>query len=217
MAVSGMTPPEPETIADGLARGYVHRPGGAFADAIVLAHGAGSNARAPLLVAVCRTFAEAGWLAIRIDLPFRQQRAPGPPFPAMQAKDREGLRAAVGVVRGMGARRVALGGHSYGGRQATMLAAEDPGVAEALLLMSYPLHPPEKPARMRTEHFPRLRTPALFVHGTKDPFGSLAEMEGAVALIPAAHRLVEAPGAGHDLKKAPLEGMVAGIRELLGS
>ena len=66
---------------------------------------------------------------------------------------------------------VVLGGHSYGGRQATMLAAEEPGVAEALLLLSYPLHPPNKPAQLRTAHFPQLRTPALFVSGTKDPFG----------------------------------------------
>ncbi|MCC6363339.1 MAG: dienelactone hydrolase family protein [Bryobacterales bacterium] len=210
-----MTLPEPEAIADGLVRGYVHRPVDAFTNAVVLAHGAGSNARAPLLVLVCRHFAEAGWLAMRIDLPFRQQRASGPPFPAMQAKDREGLRAAAGVARGLGARRVVLGGHSYGGRQATMLAAEDPSVAEALLLMSYPLHPPQKPAQLRTQHFPNLRTRALFVHGTKDPFGSIAEMEAAVTLIPAAHRLIEVAGAGHDMKKKPFEAMVAGIGELL--
>lgn len=206
---------EGEAFADGVVRGYVHRPGGAFTDAVALAHGAGSNARSPLLALVCRTFARAGWLALRIDLPFRQQKPSGPPFPAMQAMDREGLRAAAGLARSMGAGRVVLGGHSYGGRQATMLASEDPQVAEALLLLSYPLHPPDKPAQLRTEHFPSLRTPALFVHGTKDPFGSIAEMEAALARIPAAHKLMEAAGAGHDMKKAPLDGIVAGIGELL--
>ncbi len=71
---------------------------------------------------------------------------------------------------------VILGGHSYGGRQSTMLAAEEPGLVEALLLLSYPLHPPGKPAQPRTAHFPALRTPALFVHGTKDPFGTIEEL-----------------------------------------
>ena len=82
--------------------------------------------------------------------------------------------------------RVFLGGHSYGGRQASMLAASDPAVTPALLLLSYPLHPPRRPEQLRTAHFPDLRTPALFVHGVRDPFGSREEMEAALALIPAA-------------------------------
>ncbi len=92
-----------------------------------------------------------------------------------------------------------LGGHSYGGRQATMLAAEEPEVADALLLLSYPLHPPEKPEQLRTAHFPQLQTPALFVHGTKDPFGTIEEMQAALKLIPAATQLMVAEKAGHAL------------------
>jgi uncharacterized protein len=77
-----------------------------------------------------------------------------------------------------------LGGHSYGGRQASMLAAEEPDLAAGLLLLSYPLHPPRRPARLRTAHFPKLTTPALFVHGTRDPFGSMDEMRAAVDSSP---------------------------------
>ncbi len=51
-----------------------------------------------------------------------------------------------------------------------MLEAEDPELAQRLLLLSYPLHPPRKPEQLRTAHFPNLRTPALFVHGDADPF-----------------------------------------------
>ncbi len=83
-----------------------------------------------------------------------------------------------------------------------MLAAEHPDVADGLLLLSYPLHPPRQPARLRTDHFPNLRTLAMFVHGTRDPFGSLDEMKNALGLIPARTRLLEIDGAGHDLKKA---------------
>ena len=155
-------------------RGYWHdaaiEPGGAVKGVVVLAHGAGSNAEAPVLVAVADAFAEAGFAVLRCDLPFRQARPHGPPFPATAAQDREGLENAVLSVRGQGV--VILGGHSYGGRQASMLAAEKPGLVDALLLLSYPLHPPRKPEQLRTAHFPSLRTPVLFVHGARDPFGS---------------------------------------------
>ncbi|HTR66165.1 MAG TPA: alpha/beta family hydrolase, partial [Terriglobales bacterium] len=92
-----------------------------------------------------------------------------------------------------------LGGHSYGGRQATMLCAEAPELADGLLLLSYPLHPPRKPEQLRTQHFPALRTPALFVHGTRDPFGSIEEMQSALKLVPGRTVLVRVEGAGHDL------------------
>ena len=81
--------------------------------------------------------------------------------------------------------RVIAGGHSYGGRQTAMLAAERPDSADGLLLLSYPLHPPKRPQQMRTAYFPELRTPALFVHGARDPFGSLEELREAIAARPA--------------------------------
>jgi len=97
---------------------------------------------------------------------------------------------------------VVLGGLSYGGRQVSMLAADAPELAQALLLFSYPLHPPGKPEAPRTEHLPRLRTPTVFVFGTRDPFGSPAEIRQAVTLVPAPTVLVEIDGAGHDLSRS---------------
>jgi len=97
------------------------------------------------------------------------------------------------------AARVFLAGHSYGGRQASMLLAEDPGVADGLLLLSYPLHPPKKPTELRTKHFPQLVKPAFLVHGTRDPFATIAELQSTLALIPARHALLEVDGAAHDL------------------
>ena len=89
-----------------------------------------------------------------------------------------------------------------------MLAAEDSAAADGLLLLSYPLHPPRKPVQLRTAHFPQLFSPALFVHGSRDLFGSLAEMRSALTLIPGATRLVEVEGAGHDLKRAGIATLV---------
>jgi predicted alpha/beta-hydrolase family hydrolase len=73
-------------------------------------------------------------------------------------------------------------------------------VADALLLLSYPLHPPQKPDQPRTQHFPELRTPSLFVHGDRDPFGTVEEMRTALAMIAGRTELVVFEGAGHDLR-----------------
>ena len=182
--------------------GFLHLPeGGAERGGLVLTHGAGGNCRAPLLVAAAEAFSAAGVAVLRCDLPFRQRRPSGPPSPAGAAADRAGLRAAAGAMHEIVSGPVALGGQSYGGRQATLLAAEQPDLVSALLLFSYPLHPPGRPERLRTEHFPRLRAPAVFIHGTADLFGTIAELRAAIALIPAATRLFPIDGAGHDLRR----------------
>jgi predicted alpha/beta-hydrolase family hydrolase len=81
------------------------------------------------------------------------------------------------------------------------------------LLLSYPLHPPGKPNQLRTEHLAKLRMPAVFVHGTADPFSSIAEMEQALAMIPAPTQLIIIEGAGHDLRRGrfDLTGIVAAL------
>ncbi|HLG98102.1 MAG TPA: alpha/beta fold hydrolase [Bryobacteraceae bacterium] len=172
---------------------------------LILTHGAGSNRNAPLLVALADAFAAKGIEVVRYDLPFRQQRPHGPPRPGDAARDREGLRDQLQKARAKNPERVWLGGHSYGGRQASMLAAENPGLADALLLLSYPLHPPAKPQQLRTAHFPGLKTPALFVHGSKDPFASTEELQTALALVSAPTRLLEVENAGHDLGRKHTE------------
>jgi predicted alpha/beta-hydrolase family hydrolase len=194
--------------ADPPVRGFLHLPDRPVGDGLVLVHGAGSDCQSKLMLAVAGAFAEAGFVVLRCDLPFRQQRPTGPPAQGAAARDREGLRRAVEALREHAKGRLFLGGHSYGGRQATMLAAEAPGLAAGLLLLSYPLHPPRKHDDLRTAHFPQLETPALFVHGTRDPFGSPAEMESALSLIPARHELVLIEGAGHDLLGKKVSGEV---------
>jgi hypothetical protein len=192
-------------IAEGAVIGFLHRPARADGRGLVLTHGAGGNCRAPLLTACADAFAAAGVTVLRCDLAFRRQRAAGPPHPATAAADRAGLRDAVAYLRGLVAGPIVLGGHSYGGRQAAMLAAEAPDIAAGLLLLSYPLHPPAQPEKPRTAHFPALRTPAIFVSGDKDPFGTLDEIKTALALIPAPVRLIAIAGAGHDLKRGRID------------
>jgi predicted alpha/beta-hydrolase family hydrolase len=188
----------------------LHEPKNGNGNALLLTHGAGANADTPLLIAVAEAFCNAGVLVQRYDLPFRQKKPKGSPHPSGAAADRAGLKEAVQELRQRVKGKVWMGGHSYGGRQASMLAAEEPEVADGLLLLSYPLHPPGQPEKARTAHLPGLRTPAVFVHGVRDDFGTLDEMNAALATIPAKVELVPVQGAGHDLKKGKfdLEAMV---------
>jgi uncharacterized protein len=203
-------------------RGFLHTPDAANGKGFVLTHGAGGNAQAPLLRALADTFASAGYTVLRCNLPYRQARSFGPPGPADAARDRAGLKNAIRVIRNMhnetagvplltgfaesrhdssqeSQHQIFLGGHSYGGRQSSMLCAEEPALVAGLLLLSYPLHPPRRPEQQRTQHLPDLRTPTLFVHGTRDPFGSIEELQHAMKMIPAKTKMLTVEGAGHDL------------------
>jgi predicted alpha/beta-hydrolase family hydrolase len=203
-----------DNTADPKVRGYLHTPETPNGNALILTHGAGTNAESPLLVALADVFADAGFTVLRCDLPYRQVRPYGPPGPGDAARDRGGLKNAVAAVKKLVTGRIFLGGHSYGGRQSSMLCAETPNLAGGLLLLSYPLHPPRKPDQQRTQHLPDLRTPTLFVHGTRDPFGSIAELQQAMKMIPGKTKLLEVEGAGHDLgfkgksKQEELSGIV---------
>ena len=189
-------------IPDRPSAGSPARPLQAFwgeGDVLVLSHGAGSDCQAPLLVALATAFCDSGLHVLRCDLPFRQIHPHGPPPRGSAEQDREGLRQAVGAMRKQVDGRIYLGGHSYGGRQSSILAASEPGLVAGLLLLAYPLHPPKRPEQLRTDHFPSLRTPALFVHGSRDGFGSIEELTKSLKLIPAVTELLPVTGAGHDL------------------
>ncbi|HEY2842755.1 MAG TPA: alpha/beta family hydrolase [Bryobacteraceae bacterium] len=196
----------PERFEKPGVQGYMHQPPKIKA-AMLLSHGAGGNCQAPLMVAVADAFVGAGYCVLRWDLPFRQLRARGAPGGSGE-RDRDGIRNAIDVLRqhapGV---PVYLAGQSYGGRQSSMVAAEDSKIADGLLLLSYPLHPPGKPAQLRVGHFPQLRVPALFVHGTRDPFGSVDELSAAIKLIPAATHLQVVDRAGHGVPPATAASM----------
>jgi predicted alpha/beta-hydrolase family hydrolase len=211
-----------DVSVDPFVRGLLHRPTNPNGNGIVLTHGAGSNCQAPLLIALAETFSNAGFIVLRCDLPYRQDRPYGPPGPGDAKRDRAGLKNALAAIRHLARSRVFLGGHSYGGRQSSMLCAEHAGKAAekapeevaGLLLLSYPLHPPRKPDQLRTQHFFHLHTPTLLVQGTRDPFASIAEIEQALQLIPAKTKLLTVEGAGHDLGfkgKAGRDGLSAKV------
>jgi uncharacterized protein len=191
-----------DITVDPFVRGLLHRPSNANGDAVLLTHGAGGNCNAPLLVALAEAFAKAGYHVLRCDLPYRQHRPYGPPGPADAKRDRAGLQNAIAALKNMAAGKIFLGGQSYGGRQSSLLCAEQDNASRTvrgLLLLSYPLHPPGKPEQLRTQHFSNLHTPTLFIQGTRDGFGTIPEIEQAIKQIPGKTKLVPVENAGHDL------------------
>jgi hypothetical protein len=199
-----------DTAETPAVRGFLHEPDEPDARGLVLTHGAGSNAGAPLLVALAEALATRGITVLRCDLPFRQARPRGSPSPSGAAQDRAGLQRAVLVLRGRVKGKIYLSGISYGGRQASMLVAEQSHLVAGLMLLSYPLHAPGR-SDLRTAHFPQLSTPSLFIHGTRDPFGSVEEMQTALELLAGPHELITIQGAGHDLGGKGSAPRIAGV------
>jgi len=184
--------------------GVAHEPPASPAGVVVLTHGAGSNRESALLQRICDEWAARGWLAVRYNLPYRRRRPKGPPS-GSAATDRAGIVEAIEVCRGLADGPLIAGGHSYGGRQTSMVVAAGEASVDVLTLFSYPVHPPGKPERPRTEHLPEITVPTVFTHGTSDPFGTPAELRDAAALISAPTEIVEITGARHDLGSKTLD------------
>lgn len=160
--------------------------------AVMLAPGASATREHPSLLAMEAALTAVGIPALRIDLPSRRSDAAVTAMVADQAGELTRSEA-------VDASRIVLGGRSYGGRMCSMAVAG--GLeALALVLVSYPLHPPGRPEKLRTAHFPHLQVPCLFVSGTRDAFGSPAELEEATTTIPGGvdHRWIQ--GGDHGLR-----------------
>jgi hypothetical protein len=176
--------------------------------ALLLAPGASAGKDQEALVAIDDAAAAAGGVVRRMDFPYRAagRRAPDRPPVLMAAvvSEAAALSAEAGVCPG----RIFLGGRSMGGRMCSMVVA-DGLPAAGLVLVSYPLHPPGRPERLRVEHFPRLRVPCLFVSGTRDAFGSPQELERAVAAVPAPVTVYRVDRGDHGLRGR--DSLVAGV------
>jgi predicted alpha/beta-hydrolase family hydrolase len=184
--------------------GVAHEPDGSPVGVAVLTHGAGGNRDSPLLQQICDEWARRGWLAVRYNLPYRRRRPTGPPS-GSAATDRAGIVEAITLCRDLADGPLIAGGHSYGGRQTSMVVAAQEVPIDVLTLFSYPVHPPGKPERARTEHLPDITVPTVFTHGTSDPFGTPAEVFDAAALVAGPTTIVEIAGARHDLRSKTLD------------
>lgn len=165
--------------------------------AVLLAPGASADRTSPSLVAIERALVPVP--VERIDFPYKKagRRAPDRQPVLVEAVRAEA--AALAERARVAPERIVLGGRSMGGRMCSIAVAE--GLpALALALVSYPLHPPGRPEKLRTDHFPQLSVPCLFVSGTRDAFGSPEELEAATAAIPGPVTHVWIEGGDHGLR-----------------
>jgi predicted alpha/beta-hydrolase family hydrolase len=184
--------------------GVAHEPDGEPTGVVLLTHGAGGSRESPLLIRICDEWAARGWLAVRYNLPYRRRRPKGPPSNSA-ATDQQGIVEAIELAHTLSDGPVLAGGHSYGGRMTSMVAAAHSAALDGLTLSSYPLHPPGKPERARTEHLPDITVPTVFTHGTADPFGTIEELTAAAALVAGPTTIVAVTGARHDLGSKTLD------------
>lgn len=192
---------------------------------LVLAHGAGAPMDSPFMNAVAAGIAKNGFRVLRFEFPYmRARRDEGrkkPPDrgPVLEEAWREAIREAAGK---RGAKAVVIGGKSMGGRIASMVA-DGAGVA-GLVCLGYPFHPPGQPEKLRVAHLEHLKTPALFLQGTRDAFGT--EDEVSHYSLSKKIRLLFLPDGDHSFKprassgrteKQNLDEAVALVSEFLGS
>lgn len=187
-----------------------HHPERGTGPAVLLTHGAGGDLDDQGLVALATAIAAVGHLAVRCNMPYRQRRPKGPP-----PRAERGLGELAAVLAGVAhavpdAAAWVLGGKSYGGRLATMVAAVAQGVDRivardvvpwpvGVLCYSYPLHPPDTPDKVRVAHWPDIDVPVLFLEGSNDPFGGPDELAPHLALLTAESTVVPVAGGDHSL------------------
>ena len=167
---------------------------------LLLAPGASATREQPALVALDEAVTALGVAVARMDFPYTRagRRAPHRPPVQLEAVREAAAELAEGAT--LDPADLFLGGRSMGGRIASMAVA-DGLPARGLVLVSYPLHPPGKPDRLRTEHFPLLGVPCLFVSGTRDTFGTPSELEAATSAIPGPVTHVWIEGGDHGLRR----------------
>ena len=172
---------------------------------VVLFPGAGSSASHSSLVSLEEALSPLP--VARIDFPYRRAGKSFPDkTPVLLECVRNEVRAFADQL-GVQTSQLLIGGRSMGGRMCSMAVADeaDPLHVAALVLMSYPLHPPKKPENLRTEHLPRITVPILCVSGTKDNFGSPEELESAFSVVPAHVQWHWVQNGRHELAKADAE------------
>ena len=170
---------------------------GRAAAVLVLAHGAGAGQKHPFMVATAKGLAARHIAVVTFDFPYMRQRRHVPDkAPVLEAAFQDVIAA---TRAWSGATDVFIGGKSMGGRIATHLGARGLDGLLGIVALGYPLHPPGRPDKPRTEHLPSIRVPVLIVQGERDTFGTPDELRPVIATMHANTTLHVVPGGDHSL------------------
>jgi uncharacterized protein len=184
----------------GEASAAVHEPPQATGPSVLLTPGAGGSYSGEALTGLAEVFCRLGSTVVRANLPHHELGRRAPRAEASVA----GFRALLAAAREqVGADEPWLaGGKSYGGRVASLAAVDGDLDVVGLVFHGYPLHPPGKPDQLRVDHWHRVPVPALFLQGTRDPFGSAAEVEAHLTKLRRRATLLAVEGGDHSLDVA---------------
>ena len=164
---------------------------------LVLAHGAGAGQKHPFMVAAAKGLAGRGISLVTFDFPYMRERRHVPDkAPVLEAAFRDVIDA---TREWSGTREVFIGGKSMGGRMATHLGAQGLDGLSGIVALGYPLHPPGRPDKPRTEHLPSISVPVLIVQGERDAFGTPDELKPVIATMRANVTLHVVAGGDHSL------------------
>jgi uncharacterized protein len=179
---------------------------------LIVAHGAGAGQRHPFMVSFARALASLGFDAVTFNFPYTEQnrRLPdrAPILEACYAAVISETRRCVQSAREW----LFIGGKSMGGRIATQLAASDPALPVAgLVLLGYPFHPPGRPEKRRDAHLPSVRRPMLVIQGSRDTFGTIEEIRPSFEALapPATLHVVEGGDHSFNVPRAGREGQLS--------
>lgn len=181
------------------AHSYPAAPGRGIGVTLVLAHGAGADQSSGFMVRVATSLAARGVDAVTFNFLYTEQ---GRRLPDRNDKLERCWRAVIAAVRGgqAGNGRLVIGGKSMGGRIASQVAAAGEDGVAGLVFFGYPLHPPGRPDKLRSEHLGRIRAPMLFVQGSRDAFGTPDELRAALGGVEAVSDLFVVDGGDHSFK-----------------
>ena len=167
---------------------------------VVLAHGAGAPQTHPFIVSFATGLAARGLDVVTFNFPYMDAKRKLPdPGAALEACYADVVRR-VRAMPELDGNRLVIGGKSMGGRIASQVVARDPATAAAitaLVFLGYPLHPPQKPAQLRSRHLPEVRKPMLFVQGSRDAFGTPDELAPILSALTPRPDLLPVEGGDH--------------------
>ncbi len=189
------------------AIGYPAATGNCTGVTLILGHGAGADQTSGFMVAFAIALAERGIGIVTFNFLYSEH---GRRIPDPNARLESCWRAVIDSVRGRiisGAGKLAVGGKSMGGRIASQVAAGYAGDLAGLVFLGYPLHPPGSPDRLRATHLRDVKAPMLFVQGSRDPFGTPAELRSIVSQLEPVADLFVVEGGDHSFKVPKTSGV----------
>lgn len=167
---------------------------------LILGHGAGANQLSGFMRLFAAGLAERGLDVLTFNFLYMEQGRKIPdPAPRLEACYRAVIEMALKQKK-LNGNRVVIGGKSMGGRIASQVAAANGENIDGLVFLGYPLHPPGRPEKLRSEHLPKIEAPMLFVQGARDPFGTKQEIAGIVKKLKISAELFAIDGGDHSLK-----------------